>query len=54
MMDLSIIIVNWNTKEYLLPCLKSIFEGGQRMGWEVIVVDNGSRDGSRDKDFRKH
>jgi len=45
MMDLSIIIVNWNTKEYLLPCLRSIFDGGQGMNREVIVVDNGSRDG---------
>ena len=49
MVDLYIIIVNWNTKEYLLPCLRSIIEEGQRMGWEVIVVDNGSRDGSREE-----
>jgi GT2 family glycosyltransferase len=49
MMDLSIIIVDWNTKEYLLPCLKSIFEEGQGTGWEVIVVDNGTRDGSREE-----
>ena len=48
-MDLSIIIVNWNTKEFLLPCVRSVFEDGQRMGWEVIVVDNGSRDGSADE-----
>lgn len=46
MADLSIIIVNWNTKEFLLPCLRSIFEGGQGRGWEVIVVDNSSQDGS--------
>jgi GT2 family glycosyltransferase len=49
MVDLSIIIVNWNSKEYLLPCLKSIFKGGQGTGWEVIVVDNGTRDGSREE-----
>jgi GT2 family glycosyltransferase len=46
MVDLSIIIVNWNTEEYLLRCLNSIFEMGQRMDWEVVVVDNGSQDGS--------
>ena len=46
MMDLSIIIVNWNTEEYLLHCLRSIFEMGQGRDWEVIVVDNGSQDGS--------
>jgi GT2 family glycosyltransferase len=44
--DLSIIIVNWNTKEYLLPCVKSIFEEGEGISKEVIVVDNGSQDGS--------
>ena len=43
---LSIIIVSWNAREYLLSCLKSIFEGGEAKGWEVIVVDNGSIDGS--------
>jgi GT2 family glycosyltransferase len=48
-MDLSIIIVNWNTKEFLLPCVRSIFENEQRMGWEVVVVDNGSKDGSADE-----
>jgi GT2 family glycosyltransferase len=46
LIDLSIVIVSWNTKEYLLPCLTSIFEKGQRMGSEVILVDNGSYDGS--------
>ena len=39
-------IVSWNTKEYLLPCLRSIFEKGQGMGSEVILVDNGSQDES--------
>jgi len=40
------VIVSWNTKEYLLPCLRSIFEKGQGMGSEVILVDNGSQDES--------
>jgi len=43
---LSIIIVSYNTKEYLLPCLKSILEKDDGIFQEVIVVDNGSRDGS--------
>jgi hypothetical protein len=47
--DLSIIIVSWNTKEFLIPCVRSVFEKGQEMDWEVIVVDNGSRDGSREE-----
>lgn len=46
MTDLSIIIVNWNTKEYLLRCLRSLFQLKERESCEVIVVDNGSQDGS--------
>jgi GT2 family glycosyltransferase len=46
MTDLSIIIVNWNTKEFLLPCLRAIFEKEEGIFREVIVVDNGSQDGS--------
>ncbi len=49
MIDLSIIIVNWNTKEFLLPCLKSLFGPQRGVSSEVIVVDNGSRDGSGDE-----
>ncbi len=48
-MDLSIIIVNWNTREFLLACVRSIFENEQRKRWEIIVVDNGSQDGSADE-----
>ena len=48
-MDLSIIIVNWNTKEFLLPCVKSVLEIGQGISSELIVVDNGSWDGSGDE-----
>ena len=46
MIDLCIIIVSWNTKEYLLHCLGSIFRKKESVPWEVIVVENGSRDGS--------
>ena len=46
MIDLSFIIVNWNTKGFLLPCVRSVFESEQGISKEVIVVDNGSQDGS--------
>jgi len=44
--DVSIIVVNWNTKEYLNDCLISIFRETQTITFEVIVVDNGSVDQS--------
>ena len=42
----SIIIVNYNTKELVMNCLKSIFEHTKDISFEVIVSDNGSKDGS--------
>src|SRR5688572_528010 len=42
MPDLSIIILNWNTREELGECLKSIFSNPPRCEFEVIVVDNDS------------
>ena len=43
---LSILIVNWNTRELLAVCLSSIFAHPPAGALEVIVVDNDSRDGS--------
>ncbi|MBI5020378.1 MAG: glycosyltransferase family 2 protein [Ignavibacteriales bacterium] len=45
-MDLSIIIVNFNTKDLLISCLDSIHKYGQGIRYETIVVDNNSSDGS--------
>ncbi len=45
-MDLSILIVNWNTCQYLRQCIRSIEEGVEGIEHEVIVVDNASGDGS--------
>ena len=49
MLDLSVIIVNYNTKEFLKRCIKSI-EGcvSKKIKYEVIVVDNSSSDDSAD------
>ena len=44
--DLSIVLVCWNNKKYLEPCLQSLFDGGLRSSFDVIVTDNGSTDGS--------
>jgi len=43
---LSIIIPGLNLKEYLIPCLESIFKNRPNFPFEVIYVDNGSTDGS--------
>ncbi len=54
-MFFSIIIVNYNTKTLLKNCLNSIFVNCQLNDFEVIVVDNDSRDGSiemLDKNFK--
>lgn len=46
-LDLSIIIVNWNAKEYLRDCLASIFDKeNSGISFEVFMVDNASSDGS--------
>ena len=46
MLDVSIIIVNYNTKKLIQNCIKSIFEQTKDISYEVIVSDNGSVDGS--------
>ena len=44
-MDVSIIIVNWNSKDFLGPCLDSVFRETGGIEFEVIVIDSGSFDG---------
>jgi len=44
--DLSIIIVAWNTREMTRRCLESIQGADPEHGWDVIVVDNASQDGT--------
>lgn len=46
--DVSIIIVNWNLKDYLRECLESIEKFSDDVGVETIVVDNASADGSQE------
>jgi len=44
--DLSIIIINWKSADFLRKCLQSIFANASDLSFEVIVVDNASFDGS--------
>jgi hypothetical protein len=43
-MELSVIIVNWNSVNYLRACLLSLYRETRGIGFEVIVVDNDSQD----------
>ncbi|MGZ3578290.1 MAG: glycosyltransferase family 2 protein [Syntrophales bacterium] len=45
-MDISIIIVNWNTRDLLQNCLESIYKTISDISYEIICVDNASTDGS--------
>lgn len=42
----SVIIVDWNTKDILQNCLDSIYQTIDNLSCEIIVVDNASSDGS--------
>jgi len=46
MPDLAIVIVNYNTREQLRDCLRSVFGSEGHFTYEVYVVDNASTDGS--------
>lgn len=47
-MDLSIIIVNWNTRPLLERCLESIFRAAGDLSIEIFVIDNASKDDSQE------
>ncbi len=55
MIDLSVVIVSWNTRDLLRGCLETLACELAGLGCEVFVVDNNSTDGSAElvaKDFR--
>ena len=47
--DVSILIVNYNVKDYLLQCLRSIQDRDDALEVQVVVVDNASSDNSVDE-----
>lgn len=48
MLDLGIVIVNYNVRDLLRDCLASVYDSRGDLSFEVCVVDNGSEDGSAD------
>jgi GT2 family glycosyltransferase len=48
-MDLSIVIVSFNTKDLTLQSIESVVKKTRGIKYEIIVVDNGSKDGSVEK-----
>jgi GT2 family glycosyltransferase len=48
MVDLAIVIVSYNTRSELENCLQSLHDHPPRVPYEIVVVDNASRDGSVD------
>lgn len=44
--DLSIIIISFNTREILTDCVKSIVKFTKDVDYELIIIDNDSKDGS--------
>jgi GT2 family glycosyltransferase len=44
--DVSVIVVAWNVRDVLYNCLKSIYKETKGINFEVIYVDNASKDGS--------
>jgi GT2 family glycosyltransferase len=52
--DMSVVLVCWNNNTYLDACLKSLYEGGLNSSFDVVVVDNGSSDGSQQTLMEKY
>ena len=44
--DLGIVIVNWNTRDLLRECLRTVYASTGDFRYRVVVVDNASPDGS--------
>ncbi len=47
-MDISVVVVNWNVRDLLKECLKSVYRFTKDVSFEVFVVDNNSSDGSQE------
>ena len=54
MLDLTIIIPNYNTRQFLQQCIASVNEHTRGISFEIICIDDNSSDGSADMVARDH
>lgn len=47
-MDVSVIIINYNTMQMTSECIDSIIANTYDVNYEIILVDNASTDGSKE------
>jgi GT2 family glycosyltransferase len=47
--DVSVVIVSFNTRDLLVQCIETLIAQAGALSYEIIVVDNASRDGSADR-----
>ncbi len=48
MLDLTIVIITWNEKDFIFSCLESIYNNMPNLSFDIVLVDNDSRDGIND------
>lgn len=52
--EVSIVTVSWNVKELILECIQSVYEKTQNYSFEIIIVDNDSKDGTPEAIEKKY
>ena len=52
--DLSVVIVSWNTADMTAACLRALRDDPTSLRRQVIVVDNASEDGTAERVAREH
>src|ERR1700741_5349171 len=53
-MDLSIIIINYKSTQLVLDCLDSVYQQTHQHSFEIIIVDNDSKDDCKEKVLAKY
>ena len=51
---LSVVVLNYNNMNVIFRCIDTLIEYRERYNYEIVVVDNGSKDGSYEKLLEKY